>query len=313
MINTQRTFPNGAPRPAERCEIVANDPDDAQFQPHFPSADQLPTDARRFVGIEAVRTSQGPLPLDIYLPAEADGPLPLIIWVHGGGFHSDEQSRYAFLPGRVVGRGYALATIEYRSSEIAKFPAQIQDCKAGVRWLRAHAKDYGIDPNRMGAWGISAGGTLAALLATTDDVKEFEGSDAPTDVSSRLQAVCVFCGVTDFLDLRPSKVPTCAQEGQMEIARSAVRTLLGGEPAKLHDLAVSASAVNHGGPDCPPILLMHGDTDLMVPLEQGDKFYESLRSRGAEVKYCVARGGRHLIMGPEVDRTVDEFFDKNLR
>src|SRR5205823_8686811 len=111
--------------------------------------------------------------LDLYRPPKAEGPVPLVIWVHGGGWQNGDKSRTPALD--LLARGYAVASINYRLSQHAPFPAQIHDCKAAVRFLRAHAAEYRLDPDRVGAWGMSAGGHLVALLGTSDGVKELEG------------------------------------------------------------------------------------------------------------------------------------------
>jgi acetyl esterase/lipase len=172
-----------APRPATRCEVTALDQKEAQQ--YLLSLPHLPKNARRFNDLEFAHTPQGPVLLDLYLPGRVDEPLPLIVWVQGGGWHTDPGYRKS-APGRVVGRGYALVSISYRDSNNAKFPAQIEDCKAGIRWLRAHAKEYGIHPNRIGVWGSSAGGHLSALLGTSGGVKNLEGSGGNPNVSSRV-------------------------------------------------------------------------------------------------------------------------------
>ncbi|MCP4589541.1 MAG: alpha/beta hydrolase, partial [bacterium] len=134
--------------------------------------------------------------LDLYLPSErAERPAPVIIWVHGGAWRAGSKDRCPAK--RFVRLGYVVTSINYRLSQHAIFPAQIQDCKAAVRWLRAHAKQYNLDPRRFGVWGSSAGGHLVALLGTAGDVKEFDVG-AHLDFSSRVQAVCDYFGPTDF-------------------------------------------------------------------------------------------------------------------
>ena len=137
--------------------------------------------------------------LDLYLPEKAEGLLPLIVWVHGGGWEAGhKEDRPAQW---LVGKGYAVARIDYRLSQHGMFPAQIQDCKAAIRWLRANAAKYHLDPERVGVAGDSAGGHLVALLGTTGDVKEFEGNLGNPEQSSRIQAVVDFYGPTDFVQL----------------------------------------------------------------------------------------------------------------
>ncbi len=138
--------------------------------------------------------------LDLYVPEKADGPLPVIVWVHGGAWLTgSKEGGGPALP--FVGKGYAVASINYRLSQHAKFPAQIEDCKAAIRWLRANAKTYNLDPGRFGVWGASAGGHLVALLGTSGDVKDLEGNAGTDDQSSRVQAVVDWFGPTDVTQM----------------------------------------------------------------------------------------------------------------
>ena len=140
------------------------------------------------------------LHLDIYLPAMTSRPLPLVVWVHGGAFRAgDRKSNVEALS--LVPHGYAVASIQYRLSRETLFPAQIQDCKEAVRWLRAHANEYGLDGARIGAWGSSAGGHLVAMLGTSGGVAGLEGNTAYPQISARVQAVCDWFGPTDFLQM----------------------------------------------------------------------------------------------------------------
>ena len=144
------------------------------------------------------------LKLDVYWDETAEGTMPLIVCVHGGGWTEGSKDWCPAL--RMVKSGYVAASINYRLSQHAPFPAQIHDCKAAIRWLRAHAKDYHIDPKRIGVWGGSAGGHLVALLGTTGGNKELEGSvGGNMEQSSRVQAVCDFFGPTDLFDFYKDK------------------------------------------------------------------------------------------------------------
>ena len=127
--------------------------------------------------------------LDLFVPEKADGPLPLIIWIHGGGWQNGSKEGCPPLRNGYTGRGYAVASINYRLSGHAIFPAQIEDCKAAIRWLRAHAKEYSLDPQRFGVWGSSAGGHLVALLGTSGDVKEFDVGREPRPIEPRAGGV----------------------------------------------------------------------------------------------------------------------------
>ena len=141
--------------------------------------------------------------LDLYIPTEGEN-LPLIIWIHGGAWLGGSKERYA--PMEYLKSGYAGASINYRLSQHAIFPAQIEDVKAAVRWIRANAETYRLDPNRFAAWGSSAGGHLVAMLGTTGDVKEFEVGEN-LGVSSRVQAVVNYFGPTDFLQMDAHRLP----------------------------------------------------------------------------------------------------------
>ena len=129
--------------------------------------------------------------LDLYVPEKGDGPFPIIVWIHGGAWMSGDKNGCPPLSSGFVARGYAGVSLDYRLSGDAIFPAQIEDCKAAIRWLRAHAKEYRLDPTRIGVWGASAGGHLVALLGTSGDSQEFDVGEN-LDQSSRVQAVSDF-------------------------------------------------------------------------------------------------------------------------
>ncbi len=170
--------------------LVAVESASAQQQP------KLPDGVKAMRNLEYVPGGHERQKLDLYLPEKADGPLPVIVWVHGGGWQkgSKDNSPGIFL----AAKGFAVASVGYRLSQHALFPAQIEDCKAAIRWLRANAKKYNFDPDHVGAWGGSAGGHLVALLGTTGGMKELEGKDGNLDQSSKVQCVLDWYGPTDF-------------------------------------------------------------------------------------------------------------------
>ena len=133
--------------------------------------------------------------LDLYVPDKADGPLPVIVWVHPGAWMFGGKEECPAIP--FLSKGYAVASINHRYSRQSPFPAQIEDCKAAIRWLRANAKTYNLDTERFGVWGASSGGHLSALLGTSGDVKDLEGTQGETGPSSRVQAVVDWFGPTD--------------------------------------------------------------------------------------------------------------------
>jgi acetyl esterase/lipase len=211
---------------------------------------------------------------------------------------------------RLAGRGYAVATFNYRLSGVAAFPAQIEDCKAAVRWLRASAKKYNLDPDRFGAIGHSAGGHLASLLGTSAGVKEFEKGD-DLDFSSTVQAVCAMSGPTDFLQMDAH-----APKGAMlkhDPANSPESRLIGGAIQENKEKVAGANPITYVSKDSPPFLLIHGDADPVVPAHQAELLNEALRKAGVDVRLHLIKGGGHGIGGKEVNEMIDEFFDKHLK
>jgi len=244
--------------------------------------------------------------LDLYLPQEkTSSPLPLIVWVHGGAWRAGSKARCPAL--RFLRKGYAVASINYRLSQHAIFPAQIQDCKAAIRWLRANSRKYGLDPERIGVWGSSAGGHLVALLGTTGDVKEFDRGPN-LEFSSRVQAVCDFFGPTDFTRIGqfPSKLDHNAPDSPEAL-------LIGGPILKNKEACQRANPISYISQDDPAFLIMHGDRDMTVPHNQSEIFYEALKKAGVKVKFHTVKGAGHGFSGPEIDKMVDDFFDKHLK
>jgi acetyl esterase/lipase len=263
-------------------------------------------------GVAYARVGGKVLLLDLYLPEHAEGPLPAIVWVHGGAFRagSKEDAPAA----RMVGRGYAVASINYRLSQEAIFPAQVHDCKAAVRWLRAKAGRYGLDPGRIAAWGASAGGHLAAMLGTTGEVKELEGEGEHLEYTSRVQAVCDFFGPSDFL--RMNDVPGTMDH---DAADSPESQLIGGPIRDNVAKVARANPISYVTGQAPPFLIVHGDRDLTVLINQSELLYEALEEAGVDVTFHVVRGAGHGFHGAtaeqvaEIDRMVDAFFDRCLK
>lgn len=245
--------------------------------------------------------------LDLYLPAQKEetAPLPLIVWVHGGAWlgGSKENCRSA----RFLRSGYAAVSINYRLSQHAIFPAQIEDCKAAIRFLRANAEKYNIDPNRIGVWGASAGGHLVALLGTTGDVKEFD-KGPNLQFSSRVQAVCDFFGPTDL-----TKMSAFESTMDHDAPDSPESLLVGGPVQENKEACRRANPITYVSKDDPPFLICHGDKDMLVPHNQSELLYDALKKAGVNVKFHTVKGGGHGFRNPEVNRMVQEFFDKHLK
>jgi len=245
--------------------------------------------------------------LDLYLPADAKTPLPVIVWIHGGAWRGGNKEGCPAL--RFLRQGYAAASINYRLSQEAVFPAQIEDCKGAIRWLRANAGKYNLDPNRIGVWGSSAGGHLVALLGTSADVKELEGKvGGNLEYSSRVQAVCDWFGPTDFLQM--SKFPSSMKHDD---AGSPESLLVGGAIQENKDKVAKTNPITYVTKDDPPFLIMHGDKDPLVPTNQSELLHDALKKAGVDATFHVVKGAGHGFGGPELDKMVSEFFDKHLK
>ena len=248
--------------------------------------------------------------LDLYLPEKSAGPLPLLIWVHGGGWMNGSKDNCLPLRQGFAQRGFAVASINYRLSSHAIFPAQIEDCKAAIRWLRAHAKEYNLDPGRFGVWGSSAGGHLVALLGTSGDVKTFD-TGANLDQSSRVQAVCDWYGPTDFAVF--ATTPGYERHGTDS---SAEAKLLGGVVAEKKDQAAKASPLTYVTPGDPPFLIMHGDKDGTVPPNQSQLLFDALKKAGVSAHFHTIHGAGHGgpgFAGKEIEDMVAQFFQERLQ
>ena len=242
---------------------------------------------------------------DIAWPKDATGPLPAIIHIHGGGWIGGTYHGGGIE--RLAQEGYFAATIEYRLDNVAKWPAQIQDCKCAVRWLRANAAKYNVDPNRIGVIGESAGGHLVACLGTMAGVKEDEGDGGWPGVSSAVQAVVDFYGPVDFM-----QKASFANYGP---------ALFGTTYAANPDLWKSGCPLFSVAAGDPPMLLVHGDADPIVPIAQSRSFDAALTKAGVPHQLLVVKGAKHGFMpflakepdsAKSIDQTVLDFFKQNL-
>jgi acetyl esterase/lipase/enterochelin esterase-like enzyme len=251
--------------------------------------------------------------LDLYTPEKPDGPLPVIVWIHGGAWlGGSKDGRVPAVP--FVTKGYAVASINYRLSSHAVFPAQIEDCKAAVRWLKANAKTYNLDPKRIGVWGASAGGHLAALLGTSGDVKDLEGSGDNADQSSRVHAVVDFFGPTDLLQMEAHSLPgSTMKHGTPDSPES---KLIGGPINENVEKTDRANPVKYVAKDAPPFLIVHGEQDPLVPIHQSQLLYEALKQLNRDITFYRIAGAGHG--SPEFNTemmraAVLAFFDQHLK
>jgi len=230
--------------------------------------------------------------LDLYLPAAPDAaPRPVIVWLHSGGWYLGDKGNGG-LARAYVARGYAVASLNYRLSQHAIFPAQIEDCQRAIRWLRAHARDHNLDPARIGAWGASAGGHLAALLATAADQFPAAANDPHRHLSAAIRAACAHNPPTDLLawDAQALAHPSVVAGAP----DSMVERLLGGPLTQRYVLAAAASPLRHVTANAAPIFLVHGDADRAVPPRQSETFHAALRTAGVESTLHFIPGAGHV-------------------
>lgn len=258
--------------------------------PHAATAEEAPFPVERKNDIPFASPDGVELLLDLYLPKGVENP-PLILFIHGGGWKSGDRKNCKLA--WAVGHGYALASIEYRLSQEALFPAQIHDCKGTLRWLRAHAADYGYDASKVIVAGTSAGGHLAALMGTSGDVGALDGETVDhLKQSSRVQGIIDYYGPTDFLK-RSRDHPAKTEE-----PNGSVYKLLGGAVKENQEAARAASPITYVGKDDPPLLILHGSDDKTVHLSQSEVFAEKYHATGLEVKLQVEPGKGHGLKEP---------------
>ncbi len=255
--------------------------------------------------LEYTRVGDSSLLLDLYYPKAADNPVPVVVWVHGGGWKNGSKD---ICPATwLVEHGYAVASVNYRLVDQAQWPAQMDDCRAAIRWLRTNADGFQLDADRIAAWGGSAGGHLVALLGTLD-------APAGENPSSRVQAVCDWYGPTDLLSM-PANVLGNGRTLE-DLASSNGAKLLGKTVRDDPELAKQASALYHVSPDDPPFLIMHGEEDPAVPLDQSSRLYAALQDSKVASKLHVVAGAGHggkEFQTPDIRQTIVEFFDGVLR
>lgn len=245
--------------------------------------------------------------LDLYVPPDG-AHLPLVIWIHGGAFRAGSKDQH--VPLDLLAEGFAVASIGYRLSQHATFPAQIVDVKAAVRWLRAHADQYGLDPGRVAVWGESAGGYLAAMLGTTGRVAEFD-QGAHLEMSSQVQAVIDFFGPTDFLQMDAHRLA----DGLVHDAPDSPEScLIGGAIQEHPEATARANPIAYVSGDEPPFLLVHGDRDPLVPHHQSALLASALEAAGVPVTfYTVAGGGHGGFTDPQVGALTKRFLRAHLK
>lgn len=246
------------------------------------------------------------LQLDLAMPAEGKGPFPAIVCIHGGGWRAGNRQSLAGLTDVLAKNGFVAVTVTYRLTPKYRFPAQIEDCKASVRWLRANAEKYRINPDRIGAIGFSAGAHLACLLGAADEKAGLEGKGGNAGQSTKVHAVVSFFGPTDFT------VKTWAND----VENIFLIPLLGGKFEDKKDLYRQCSPLVYCNKNCPPFLFFHGDKDALVGIDNSQKMVKGLRAVGVSADLVTMEGAGHGWSGDKLNKTLDQtvrFFKDKLQ
>ena len=249
--------------------------------------------------------------LDLYFPdPKPDQPLPLVVYIHGGGWMGGSKQEARPVADALTSTGdYAVASINYRLIQDAVWPAQLDDCKAAIRFLRARAGQYGIDPDRIAVMGISAGGHLSALLGTTTGEKKTEGTlGAHRDTSTEVAAVVDIFGPTNFETFFGKDTDIVA----MSRNNAAIR-VLGMSDDDIRRNARLASPAHWVSKNDPPFLIVHGTRDDVVPISQSEELHEKLKANGVESHFIAVEGGGHGFSSDELNLRIRTFLDRHLR
>lgn len=244
------------------------------------------------------------LKLNLARPKDAKGPLPLIFVIHGGGWAAGHRNAHNNITWNFAGKGYVSATVSYRFAPKHRFPAQVQDVKAALRFLRANAEKYGIDPTRVGAVGFSAGAHLSMMLGTMDKSDGLDDVGEFREQSSKVQAVVSFFGPTDFTAEFP------------DATKPILKAWFGAPPQEKADDARRASPVTYVNTGDAPMLLYQGTKDHLVPHDQAVRMADALTKAGVPGRVELMLGHGHGWREPETTRTATgalAFFDEWLK
>jgi acetyl esterase/lipase len=256
--------------------------------------------ARDLKDITYAMVENAPLGLDLHMPAGVSKP-PLLVWVHGGAWSAGTKAQY---PKDFVARGFAVASLDFRQTTQAPFPANVLDIKAAVRFLRAKAGDYGYSADKIAIAGASSGAHLAALVGVTNGDARLEGKEGNyLDQSSSVQAIVSYFGASDLNTILAQSTPF-----GLKVREPALERLLGALPDKAKDLASLASPVTHIDKTDPPLLLLHGDLDPQMPINQSHELQGAYQNAGLDVDFYVVHGAAHggdaFFSGDRLDRAI---------
>ncbi|MBT5901303.1 MAG: alpha/beta hydrolase [Opitutaceae bacterium] len=253
--------------------------------------------------------------LDVFLPTNRTSELlPVVVYIHGGGWRNGSKDRGNRSLAPLVSTGnYIGISVGYRLTNEAQWPSQIHDCKAAIRWIRAHAKTYGMDPDRIGIFGTSAGGHLVSMLGTSGDVPAMEGDLGPhTGESSRVTCVADLFGPTNFLLMNSTAAPGAKLDH--DAAKSPESLLIGGAIQEHPQKVATANPITYVTPDDPPFLIIHGTLDPLVSYNQSEIFQTALNDAKVDnTLITVTDGGHGKGFPPATAEAMARFFDHHLR
>ncbi len=274
----------------------------------------FPEEAVLHENITFFSTEETTLHLDILAPKVIEAPLPTVIWIHGGGWKFGDRRAAFERVFELIPHGFCAVAVDYRKSDAAIFPAQIQDVNASIRWLKAHGKSYGIDPDKMALWGGSSGAHLACLAALATHVKDFHAPGFNERYSTEVKAVVNMFGPTDlrFLDNFPEGV-TSKLEHHSE--KSFEGQLLGGNLRKIKDKVKLASPVFYAENPGSAFLHLHGKQDDIVPYTQSVALHKELLSHSQESELVLFEAGKHNAQNwpPDYTDRIKQFLLKHLK
>lgn len=273
---------------------------------HLSAAPPVPDSVIWETGIEYSNPGDEHLQLNLARPKTGNGPFPAVLCIHGGGFRAGKRDSYDALCLKLAERGYVAATITYRLAPKHQFPAAVHDTKAAVRWLRANAGKYHINPAKIGVTGGSAGGHLAQFLGVTANVPQFEGTGGNPDQSSTVTCVVNVYGPSDFTK----------SYGKSVDAHEVLPLWFGGNLETKHDLHVQGSPLYWVTPNAAPTLCIHGTEDKYVAHEQAVWLVDKLKAATVEADLLTLEGAGHGFKGADAEKAEKallEYFDKKLK
>ena len=298
----EQTLPIATPQPTA---TGTPSPPGTMLQTQIPSPSPVPFQryGETLTDIIYCTTDNSPQKMDVYFP-ETGGPWPALVYVHGGSWMRGDKSEALMFASNMTAQGYLVVSINYRLYPPARFPAMIEDVKCAIRSLRAHASEYNLDPNRIGAMGVSAGGHLVSLLGTSDQSAGWDVGEY-LDQSSRVRAVVAMAPVTDL----SQNFPNADIEAMKQVGFGEANV-------------AAASPITHLTADDPPFLLIHGDRDRLVPYEQSQLMYDRLVQMNVSAQLVIVKNADHSFTAPdgtatptlaEINQIILDFLAKYLK